>query len=271
MMDGNDHKSRHGLFERNMSIIKDRFPRLAFHLSQPCRGTDLTVAFMRNHAGEFVGSVTVRSVQYQFISDRDPRKHAERFVHEKFSDTAEGFVLCGLEAGYSATAFLDRMGSSQHLVVIEPDPVLFREQLRAIDLEKLLRDPRLTLIVDEKCEAVMHTLQVFLFNNGLDNITFAVIPVYAQLFSEFVRELKAAFLTLRERTTAMWEGFKTSSAHMRERCFNENGQMGSVKEFFRKIAAVGDERPLDLVEQSYLFAHMLMAHKAYSETTGVGQ
>jgi hypothetical protein len=293
VMGNNDRENSNMIFERNMSVIEERFPRLFFSLSthysisnaepSPERCDDhssvqpksqragLGASFTQNEAGDTIASVTVNAVEYQFVSRHDPHKHAERFVSEKFSDNVEGFVLCGLECGYTANALLAKMGHGQRLIIIEPDVHLFSEQLRAVDLTGFFNDPRVAVIVNEKSDAVMRSLRVFLCNHGLDNIAFIVVPAYAELFPAFVHELTALFLAAREQAIALRSEFKTSSEKLREQFFNEHGQMGDMRTFFKKIAEAGAHRQLDRVEQCYLFTHMLMAYKAYPETTGVEQ
>jgi hypothetical protein len=231
----------------------------------------LEASFTRNEAGDTIASVTVNAVEYQFVSRHDPRKHAERFVNENFSDNVQGFVLCGLECGYSANALLLRMGDGQRLIIIEPDVHLFLEQARAVDLTGAFNDPRVTVIVNDKSDAVMRSLRVYLCNHGFDNIAFIVVPAYAKLFPAFCQELAAFFLAAREHTAASRQEFKASSAKLREQFFNERGQMGDIRTFFKKIAEAGLHRQLDLVEQCYLFTNMLMVYKAYPEATGVEQ
>jgi hypothetical protein len=291
-MGNNNRESGDTVFERNISVIKERFPRVFFNLSTdpsvikaaiPLPTDDqlrpqteqakapLQASFSRNAAGSVVGSVTRDGVEYQFVSRHDPHKNAERFVNEKFSDKVEGFVLCGLECGYTANALLSKMGHVQRLIIIESDVHLFSEQLHAVDLQGLFNDPRVAVIVNEKSDAAMRSLHVFLCNHGLDNIAFIVVPAYAELFPVFVHELTAFFLSEREQATAMRNEFKAASSRLREQFFNERGQMGDMRTFFKKIAEAGEHRQLDRVEQCYLFTHVLMAYKAYPETTGVEQ
>ncbi len=154
--------------ERNRTILQNRFSRLFLHEQLTSEQKTISCSFLKGENEHIAGTITKDGNEYQFVSRHDPVKHAEQLVDKVYNEDADGFILFGLELGYTAAALCERMSPEQMLIVIEADRVLFEAQIKAADLSALFNS----------INAFWHWYEIFnilnftIFSNQLINFLF---------------------------------------------------------------------------------------------------
>ncbi len=140
------------LFQKNLAMLKRVDEHLARRIEevQVARPVDLFTA-RSGHLTLKVGGLSMHSAY-------DPEKEAEQLV-TAFMEGASGdgliFIL-GLGLGYHVERLIDT--TSAPLVLVEPDPEIFRIALEKVDLERILRKCR-RLFVGKDVEEVFTQLE----------------------------------------------------------------------------------------------------------------
>jgi hypothetical protein len=121
-------------------------------------------------------------------SKRNPLIESERIATSLLDGTEQLIILVGLGPGYSLKQML-RKSKNSLFVVIEPDPVLFLELIKTIDLSDIFHSKRVSFVIDpnklDYDEISPHL--------SAANIKFFVSRPYRNLYEEQVIGLEREF------------------------------------------------------------------------------
>lgn len=149
------------LLERNLAALEARDPRLARRLAEDeemrapgapeeIDGVEITASAC--------GLPTARYRGTWLHSRHDPRREAAAQIARETDPQTSTAIILGFGLGYAAEAFhAARDGAA--LLVVEPDPALFRAALSARDLHGLLESPRCRFHVGEAPEGIPARLE----------------------------------------------------------------------------------------------------------------
>lgn len=123
------------LFEKNISILKEKNPVLASEINAIVSGEHIEILESRRH------TPTLKISGQLYHSIYDPKQESvsliEKFLLEKNLESYSSIVIFGMGIGYHVEEFLK---NSNHLpvIVIEPDKEILRAALEARDIGDLL-------------------------------------------------------------------------------------------------------------------------------------
>lgn len=134
-----------GHFEKNISIIKSRFP--AVHELISACADDASIEAVETKQGDFVPAVTKEGKRIFVHSRFDPVKEAARFLGEVDTAAHDLFIVFGFGFGYHVEGILAGMGAGSLLLVIEKSPLMLKRAAESRDLARVFGDERLLLLV----------------------------------------------------------------------------------------------------------------------------
>ncbi len=143
------------VFERNISALKSIHPDFAIPASESSGGeADIEIITART------GDPTARHRGILLHSRLDPHGEAVRLIEE--TGESDCAVFFGFGFGYYVEAFHSLYPESS-VVVVEPDPDLFRLALGARDLTGILASSKVSLLLDVKPDTLAVVLNTYLY------------------------------------------------------------------------------------------------------------
>ncbi|MBN2158093.1 MAG: motility associated factor glycosyltransferase family protein [Spirochaetes bacterium] len=146
-----------GLFEGNISIVRERFPGIHDRIAGAA--DDGSIEVVETREGDFVPAVA-RDGKRLFVHSRfDPRKEAGRLIGEIRAEAFDLFIVFGFGFGYHVEELLAGMCPDSIMLVIEKSPLMLGKALACRDLRRALGDGRLLLLLDPEEDAIADALR----------------------------------------------------------------------------------------------------------------
>jgi cytochrome c-type biogenesis protein CcmH/NrfG/SAM-dependent methyltransferase len=140
------------LYHRNLGLLKARWPNVAKMVNR-----DLPMEMIQDVRREdgFVNvQVTYPDGTTRWLHRSDPRALSDQTA-ERYQLGEEGLVvLLGFGMGYLAQSLLRRMSKGHVVVIHERSEAFFRLAMEYVDLQEILRDPRVELAVGANPESL---------------------------------------------------------------------------------------------------------------------
>jgi len=131
-------------YETNLALLQKYHPHAWEIISQN----------VLEETGELIladnGMVNLRAINQEgeiifFHDQHNPQKEVDGFL-KMVPENSTGFItMTGMGLGYSPREILKQRKSVQFMAVLEAEPGVFRQAMRAMDLKTMLADPRLIL------------------------------------------------------------------------------------------------------------------------------
>ncbi len=144
-------------FERNMHVLKGRFPDV--HAGITAAADDGSVEAVETKLGGHVPAVTKEGKRLFIHSKFDPAREAERFIGEIDTAAFDLFIVFGFGFGYHVEELLRGMGSDSLLLVIEKSPLMLKKAMESRDWAPVLGDGRFLLLLDPAEEVIAGALK----------------------------------------------------------------------------------------------------------------
>lgn len=155
------------IFERNLAVLKTRFPDIAERLIRIERSAG--VGLIRTPGAPpniLVGSGENDSARYLFYDPKDPFQSAGAYLESLNIKYAPIVVFLGMGLGFHLDYLLRRLGQkweTREIVVYESDPELFRTALSISDCRAALSHPNIHFVVGADPEESFYHLRTTVF------------------------------------------------------------------------------------------------------------
>jgi hypothetical protein len=144
-----------GFFNRNLSILKKKYPDLAQKISQ-IETTEAKLVPLDDGLFDLERNG-------KFIHKKDPLSDAQRLFQKTKLRNPHFVVFYGIGLGYHIKPFLEaRQLGIKHALLVEKSAELFRLSLEASDWSSVLDDPRVTLVVGLRGQALLENLYTYM-------------------------------------------------------------------------------------------------------------
>jgi len=138
---------KNGLYEKNLSALKKRYPYLAERIIQ-CRDSDYRISRSGNNGTQnlIYRSGDQYAPEILFYHPINPKKSAKDFFEKHNAETGRFIVLMGMGLGYHLSE-LFRGKCLKRLLIIEKDPECLKWAMEASDLSELFNNPSVDMVV----------------------------------------------------------------------------------------------------------------------------
>jgi hypothetical protein len=209
------------LYQKNLKVLRERFPSLARILQSEKTGEFCCVS-IPSRTGEPTLQVERDGKRLLLHSRNDPKAEARRFAESSTDGTEQFFVLIGFGAGYVVEALQER-NKGAFILVIEPAPHILMAGMKTRDLSSILGSDRVLMMTATRGA---HDLRIpFDDIFGIHSPKFLVTRPYFELFPEKVTEIRnevSAFLSRTEINIATLKRFDrlwTKNSFKNASCF----------------------------------------------------
>lgn len=143
-------------YEKNLRCLKERYGDVYEHCLKTLPSGDVEVFLSQSKLPTF------RLKGKLFHSSYNPMKEAEMFLKDKDLRYTQLVIVLGFGFGYHLRRFLSDPFFQGNVIAIEPQPEVFREALKNVDLESLIANHRLSIIVEDQPKIAKQKLQKIL-------------------------------------------------------------------------------------------------------------
>ncbi len=173
------------MFNKNMDLVKKRFPQVYQELLKETADPDLIIEVSQSRTGLPVASVTRNGRKLYLNSPYDPELDARRWAENNRTETSGSCILCGSGFLYHLKALLET-ASYQKIIVYEPNIEIIKACMQVIDWEPLcVNDQWMLLTGFDFNKLAMETISFFswiIYSGG--NTATQLLPPYQVLFQE---------------------------------------------------------------------------------------
>jgi hypothetical protein len=140
-------------------------------------------------------NLTARISGKYLHSRHAPVREAQRLIASLSEETPGFIVLIGLGFGYTAEQCLHAL-PDPHVYIVVPDTALFKEVLHLRDIRHILRDRRVTLLIQPEPRELIRCI------SGEGRKSFSILPNRGilQLYPDYCRDLLSALEAYRSKT-----------------------------------------------------------------------
>lgn len=164
-------------YDKNLQVLAQRYPEIYRAVVKSVE----TGAFEVRPSLSGMPNLWLKDKNRYYYDNENPAKDAERQVRAHKLDNTRMAVFLGIGLGYELNCFLREVAPAQrteHILIIEKDPLIFKELLKVADLTRLLAEDRFYFLVGVEREHLYVRLRAFLHEKQRFQWLKAMNPVY---------------------------------------------------------------------------------------------